>query len=119
SKTIEQLEEKGSENGRYEARVSSYFNGNQYILLVYEQFTDVRLVATPPKSLGKYGGDTDNWIWPRHTADFSVFRVYANKDNQPAAYSKDNVPYTPKHFLPVSIKGVAEGDYSMVMGYPG
>src|SRR5690606_10258011 len=90
-----------------------------YILLVYEQFTDVRLVATPPKSLGKYGGDTDNWIWPRHTADFSVFRVYANKDNQPAAYSKDNVPYTPKHFLPVSIKGVAEGDYSMVMGYPG
>lgn len=119
SKTIESLEKKATENGRYSAQVSSYFNGNQYILLVYETFTDVRLVATPPKSLGKYGGDTDNWIWPRHTADFSVFRVYAGKDNKPAAYSKANVPYQPKHFLPVSIKGVNEGDYAMIMGYPG
>lgn len=119
SKTIESLEKDAEENGRYSAQVNAYFNGNQYILLVYQTYTDVRLVATPPKSLGKYGGDTDNWIWPRHTADFSVFRVYANKDNQPAEFSKANVPYQPKHFLPVSIKGVQEGDYSMVMGYPG
>ncbi len=86
---------------------------------MYQVFTDVRLVATPPKSLGKYGGDTDNWMWPRHTADFSVFRVYADKDNNPAAYSKNNVPYKPKHFLPVSTKGVHENDYAMILGYPG
>ncbi|OJU76565.1 MAG: serine protease [Bacteroidetes bacterium 47-18] len=113
------IQKEGTEGGKYESRVASYFSGNQYILLKYEVFTDVRLVATPPKSLGKYGGDTDNWMWPRHTADFSVFRVYAGRDNKPAAYSKDNVPYKPKHFLPVNIKGVEEGDFSMVMGYPG
>lgn len=113
------IQKEGTEGGKYESRVASYFSGNQYILLKYEVFTDVRLVATPPKSLGKYGGDTDNWMWPRHTADFSVFRVYAGRDNNPAAYSKDNVPYKPKHFLPVNIKGVEEGDFSMVMGYPG
>lgn len=118
-KIIKELETEYSNGGQYSVRVASYFNGNQYIALQYEIFTDVRLVGTPPKSLGKYGGDTDNWIWPRHTADFSMFRVYANKDNKPAAYSKENVPYTPKHFLPVSIKGVNEGDYSMIMGYPG
>jgi hypothetical protein len=116
---INTLQKEGSEGGLYEAQVKAYFGGNQYILLKYEVFTDVRLVATPPKSLGKYGGDTDNWIWPRHTADFSVFRVYASKSNKPAAYSPDNVPYKPKHFLPVNIQGVQEGDYSMVMGYPG
>lgn len=118
-KIIKELETEYSNNGQYSVRVASYFNGNQYIALQYEIFTDVRLVGTPPKSLGKYGGDTDNWIWPRHTADFSMFRVYANKDNKPAAYSKENVPYTPKHFLPVNIQGVNEGDYSMIMGYPG
>ncbi len=113
------LEKKAAEGGKYTAQLTTYFNGNQYILLVYQVFTDVRLVATPPKSLGKYGGDTDNWMWPRHTADFSVFRVYADKDNNPAAYSKNNVPYKPKHFLPVSTKGVHENDYAMILGYPG
>mgnify|MGYP000853792691 CR=1 FL=1 len=118
-KEIDALQKEAAQNGRYEARVASYFNGNQYILLTYEVFTDVRLVATPPKSLGKFGGDTDNWMWPRHTADFAVFRVYANANNEPAAYSQNNVPYKPKHHLPVSLKGVQEGDYSMIMGYPG
>lgn len=116
---LKTIEEEGAYGGKYEARVASYFSGNQYILLKYEVFKDIRLVATPPKSLGKYGGDTDNWMWPRHTADFSVFRVYANKDNKPADFSKENVPYKPKHFLPVNIQGVQEGDYAMIMGYPG
>lgn len=119
AKAIKDLETAANDGGKYESRVASYFNGNQYILLKYEVFTDVRLVATPPKSLGKYGGDTDNWMWPRHTADFAVFRVYADKNNNPAAYSASNVPYKPKHFLPVNIKGVEDGDFSMVMGYPG
>lgn len=115
----EELEKKANDGGKYTSAVTSYFNGNQYILLVYQVFTDVRMVAAPPKSLGKYGGDTDNWMWPRHTADFSVFRVYAGKDNNPAPYSKANVPYKPKWFLPVSTQGVKENDFAMVMGYPG
>lgn len=118
-KVREELEKEASEGGKYSAVVTPYFNGNQQILLVYQVFTDVRLVATPPEALGKYGGDTDNWMWPRHTADFSVFRVYADKNNNPAVYSKTNVPYKPKKFLPVSTQGVKENDYSMVMGYPG
>ena len=113
------LEKKAAENGKYTATVTPYFNGNQYILLVYQIYTDVRLVGTPPKALGKYGGDTDNWMWPRHTADFSMFRVYADANNNPAAFSKSNVPYKPKKFLPVSIGGVKEADYTMIMGYPG
>jgi hypothetical protein len=100
-------------------KVFAMFNNNQYLLFVYKNFTDIRLVATPPESVGKFGGDTDNWEWPRHTGDFSVFRVYAGKDGQPAAYSTDNVPYKPKHFLPVSIKGLKDGDYAMTYGYPG
>src|SRR5690606_13960909 len=118
-RTVKQLTDKAEAGGKYEARVVSYFDGNQYFLLVYQTFEDVRLVGTPPKSLGKFGGDTDNWMWPRHTADFSIFRVYANADNEPAPYSKDNVPYKPKHFLPISLKGVQENDFAMVMGYPG
>ncbi len=118
-KAIEDIQKAAEQNGQYQARVAAYFGGNQYILLVYEVFTDVRLVATPPQSLGKFGGDTDNWMWPRHTADFAVFRVYANKDNKPSEYAAANVPYKPKHHLPVSIKGVKENDYSMVVGYPG
>lgn len=118
-KTVEKIAKDASENGKYLAQVKSYFNGNQFFLLVYEVFNDVRLVATPPKSLGKYGGDTDNWMWPRHTADFSIFRVYANEKNEPAPYSITNKPYKPKHYLPISIKGVKENDYTMVMGYPG
>lgn len=113
------LEEKASENGKYQAVVSTFFSGNQYILLVYQTYKDVRLVAAPPRSLGKYGGDTDNWMWPRHTCDFSVFRVYADKNNNPAAFSKGNIPYRPKKHLPVSIKGIKENDFAMIMGYPG
>lgn len=108
-----------TKDSRYDAAVKSFFQENAYYLFVFEKFTDIRLVATPPQSIGKFGGDTDNWMWPRHTADFSMFRIYANKNNEPAAYSKDNVPYKPKQFLNVSIKGVKEGDYTMIYGFPG
>jgi len=118
-KIVEKLTEKAEAEGNYEAQVKSYFEGNQFILLVYKKYKDVRLVGTPPRSLGKYGGDTDNWMWPRHTADFSMFRVYADANNEPAEYSKDNVPFKPKKFLPISIKGVDEGDFAMIFGYPG
>ncbi|MFN3793263.1 MAG: S46 family peptidase [Chitinophagaceae bacterium] len=101
------------------AVVASMFKGNQYFLFVYDVYKDVRLVGTPPESIGKFGGDTDNWEWPRHTGDFSVFRVYMSKDGKPANYNADNVPFKPKHFLPVSIKGFKDGDYSMIFGYPG
>ena len=103
----------------YEARVSSLFKGNQFLLFVYERYRDIRLVGTPSESIGKFGGDTDNWEWPRHTGDFSVFRVYAGKDNKPADYSVDNVPLKPKYYLPVSVKGFKDGDYAMIYGYPG
>jgi len=103
----------------YNARVSSFYSGNQYFLLIYEVFSDVRLVGTPPNSIGKYGHDSDNWMWPRHTCDFSVFRVYMGPDGKPAQYSKDNVPLKPKHYLPVSIKNLQKNDFAMVMGYPG
>ena len=102
-----------------QANVVAFFGGNQYFAFVYEVFTDVRLVGTPPSSIGKFGGDTDNWMWPRHTGDFSIFRVYAGKDNKPAAYSKDNVPYKPTKHLEISLDGVKEGDFSMIMGFPG
>lgn len=99
--------------------VRSFYDGNQYLLFVTENFKDIRLVGAPPSSIGKFGSDTDNWVWPRHTGDFSLFRVYADKNNRPAEYSKDNVPYTPKHFFPVSAKGIKEDDFTMVLGYPG
>lgn len=119
-KVVEKITKRAEAGGvKVEAQVKSYFEGNQYILLVYKKYKDVRLVGTPPKSLGKYGGDTDNWMWPRHTADFSMFRIYADANNEPAEYSKDNVPYKPKKFLPISIKGVEEGDFAMIFGYPG
>ncbi|CAM3997475.1 S46 family peptidase [Flavobacterium antarcticum] len=102
-----------------EIKIRTFFEGNQYMLFVTETFLDVRLVGAPPSSIGKFGSDTDNWVWPRHTGDFSLFRIYADKNNRPAAYSKDNVPYTPKHFLPVSLDGVAEDDFTLVFGYPG
>jgi hypothetical protein len=101
-----------------ETLVSSLFKGNQFLAFVYQRYSDVRLVAAPPESVGKFGGDTDNWEWPRHTGDFSVFRVYGNK-NQPSAFNKDNTPLKPKYFLPISIKGVKEGDFAMIYGYPG
>ncbi|MEY4884966.1 MAG: hypothetical protein RL151_275 [Bacteroidota bacterium] len=102
-----------------EARVNALFKANQFLVFVYHRYKDVRLVGTPPESIGKYGGDTDNWEWPRHTGDFAVFRVYAGKDGKPADYSASNVPLKPRYFLPVSIKGVKDGDYAMTYGYPG
>lgn len=108
-----------NEGGKYEARVSPMFYGNQYFLFVYERFNDVRLVGAPPSSIGNFGEDNDNWMWPRHTGDFSLFRVYADKDNAPAAYSPDNKPYTPRKFFEISMDGVEKGDFTMVLGYPG
>ena len=102
-----------------ENKIRTFFEGNQYMLFVTETFKDVRLVGAPPTSIGKFGSDTDNWVWPRHTGDFSLFRIYADKNNRPAAYSKDNVPYSPKHFLPISLDGIAEDDFTLVFGYPG
>ena len=102
-----------------ENKIRTFYEGNQYMLFVTESYPDVRLVGAPPSSIGKFGSDTDNWVWPRHTGDFSLFRIYADKNNRPAAYSKDNVPYTPKHFLPISLDGVAEDDFTLVFGYPG
>jgi hypothetical protein len=102
-----------------EARISSLFKGNQFLLFVYQRYKDVRLVGAPPESIGKFGGDTDNWEWPRHTGDFSVFRVYRSKDGKPAEYSEENVPLKPKWFFPVSLKGFKDGDYTMIYGYPG
>jgi len=101
------------------ARVSSLFKGNQFLVFVYQRYQDIRLVAAPPESIGKYGGDSDNWEWPRHTGDFAVFRVYMGKDGKPADYSKENVPLKPKYFLPISLKGVKNNDFAMVYGYPG
>ena len=108
-----------AEGTGYKAAVEQMYYGNQQFLFVYEQFDDVRLVAAPPSSIGKFGGDTDNWIWPRHTGDFSLFRIYASKDNKPAAYSPDNVPYRPKKHFTISTKGVREGDFTMIYGFPG
>jgi hypothetical protein len=102
-----------------DTKVKSFYKGNQYFLFVTERFEDIRLVGAPPSSIGKFGSDTDNWVWPRHTGDFSLFRIYADKNNRPAKYSKDNVPYTPKHHLPVSLDGVEEGDFTLVFGFPG
>ena len=99
--------------------IDAFYEGNRYYATTYQDFTDLRLVFTVPKSMGKFGGETDNWMWPRQTCDFSVFRIYADKNNRPAAYDKDNVPYHPKHWAPVSLQGYKQGDFSMTMGYPG
>jgi hypothetical protein len=112
--------EKDATNGtHYEAFVRDFYDGNEFYLFVKETFKDVRLVGTPPQSAGKFGGDTDNWMWPRHTADFSMFRIYAGADNKPTDYAESNVPLKPKHSLPISLKGVKANDYAMVMGFPG
>ena len=113
------IEKENNEGGKYVVSVRPFFQGNEYYYFVYQDFKDVRLVGTPPESVGKFGGDTDNWEWPRHTGDFSMFRVYADKDGNPAEYSKNNVPLSPKHYLPVSLKGVKENDFAMILGYPG
>ncbi len=101
------------------ASVVSFFGGNAYYLIAYKRYKDIRFVGAPPSSIGKFGADTDNWMWPRHTCDFSVFRIYSDKNGNPAEYSADNVPYTPKKALTVSLKGIKDGDFSMIMGYPG
>ncbi len=113
------IQNENSENGKYTVVVRDFFNGNEFYYFVYQDFKDVRLVGTPPNSLGKFGGDTDNWEWPRHTVDFSVFRVYADANNNPAEYSPNNVPMKPKHALPISLRGYKPGDFAMIMGFPG
>ncbi len=118
-KASQALIQDATAKGHYTASVSSFYEGNEFYLFVKEKFTDIRLVGTPPESAGKFGKDTDNWMWPRHTGDFSMFRIFAGADNKPAAYSASNVPYKPKHSLPVSLKGVKEGDFAMIMGFPG
>ena len=119
SKVIKKIEKDASEKGKYDVAVKPFFDGNEYYLFVYETYLDVRLVGAPPSSIGKFGGDTDNWMWPRHTGDFSMFRIYTAPDGSPAPYSIDNIPLKPKHFLPVSVKGVKKNDFTMIFGYPG
>ena len=116
---IAAIEKENNEGGKYTVSVRPFFQGNEYYYFVYQDYKDVRLVGTPPESLGKFGGDTDNWEWPRHTADFSMFRVYADAEGNPADYSEKNVPLQPKHYLPVNVGGVKENDYAMILGYPG
>ncbi len=116
---IAKIEKENNEGGKYVVSVRSFFQGNEYYYFVYQDYKDVRLVGTPPESLGKFGGDTDNWEWPRHTADFSMFRVYGDANGNPAEYSENNVPLQPKHHLPVNLGGVKEGDFAMILGYPG
>lgn len=115
----QKLEDESVGDTHYDATVKSFYNGNEYYLFVYETFKDVRLVGAPPTSIGKFGADTDNWMWPRHTGDFSIFRVYTGPDGKPAEYSKDNIPLIPKHYLPISIKGFEKNDFAMILGYPG
>ncbi len=118
-KNINDLQKSYKREDWQSVMIRTFFEGNQYMLFVTESFEDIRLVGAPPSSIGKFASDTDNWVCPRHTGDFSLFRIYADKNNRPAKYSKDNVPYTPKHFLPVSINGVEQNDFTMVYGYPG
>ena len=118
-KNMKKLTEETEETSEYEVRIEQFYQGNQYFMFLNEVFTDVRLVGAPPSAIGKFGGDTDNWMWPRHTGDFSLFRVYADKDGKPADYSEDNIPLKPRKYFPISIKGVKPGDFTMVFGYPG
>jgi hypothetical protein len=113
------IEKENNEGGKYVVSVRSFFQGNEFYYFVYQDYKDVRLVGTPPDNIGKFGGDTDNWEWPRHTGDFSMFRVYGDANGNPVDYSTNNVPLKPKHHLPVNIKGVKEGDFAMILGYPG
>jgi len=115
----DELVKKATDGTLYNASVRSFFGGNEFYLFVYETYKDVRLVGAPPSAIGKFGGDTDNWMWPRHTGDFSMFRVYSGPDGKPAEYSRENIPLKPKHHLPISLDGYKEGDFSMILGYPG
>ncbi|MDO4763743.1 MAG: S46 family peptidase [Flavobacteriaceae bacterium] len=118
-KEMKAIEKENSENGKYTVVVRSFFNGNEFYYFVYQDYKDIRLVGTPTNSIGKFGGDTDNWEWPRHTGDFAVFRVYGDANGNPAEYSINNVPLKPKHHLPISLKGIKANDFTMIMGYPG
>ncbi len=116
---IEKIKAEAIKGTIYEAELKPFFNGNAYYLFINKVYTDIRLVGAPPSAIGKFGGDTDNWMWPRHTGDFSLFRIYANKNNEPAKYNKDNVPFKPKKYFPISLKGFEKDDFTMVFGYPG
>jgi hypothetical protein len=118
NETIRTLVENAVKESGLDVSVRSFYHGNQYYLLYNQVFKDIRLVGAPPSNIGKFGGDTDNWMWPRHTGDFSVFRIYVGKDGKPAEYHPDNVPYKPAYHLPISLKGVDEGDFTFVFGYP-
>ena len=119
SKISKKIVKEKTDSTSYSARVRSFYGGNDFYLITYQTYKDVRLVGAPPASIGKFGGDTDNWMWPRHTGDFALLRVYMAPDGSPAEYSVDNIPYVPKHHLPIQLDGVENGDYTMVMGYPG
>ncbi len=119
NKEIALIEKENNDGGKYTVSVRPFFQGNEYYYFVYQDYKDVRLVGTPPESLGKFGGDTDNWEWPRHTADFSMFRIYADANGNPAEYATTNIPLKPKHHLPVNLGGVKENDFAMILGYPG
>lgn len=118
-KNIEELKKNFPKKDYQHIVVKPMYAGNQYYAFVSETYRDIRLVGAPPQSIGKFGSDTDNWVWPRHTGDFALFRIYANKDNEPAEYSADNVPFRPKHYLPISLKELKEGDFTFIFGYPG
>lgn len=119
NENIKKITDEAIEDTHYEAVIKPFFHGNAYYMFITEVFKDIRFVGAPPSNIGKFGGDTDNWMWPRHTGDFSVFRIYADKDNNPAEYSEDNVPYKPKNHIPISLKGYEKGDFTFVFGYPG
>jgi hypothetical protein len=119
NEAISLISKEATQGTKYSAFIRPFYYGNEYYMFITETFRDIRLVGAPPSSIGKFGGDTDNWMWPRHTGDFSMFRIYANKNNEPADYSTDNVPYTPKYVIPVSLKGVEKDDFTMVYGFPG
>jgi len=119
NQNISRIAKKAQKEAWQNAFVKSFYKGNQYLLFITEVYKDIRLVGAPPSSIGKFGADTDNWMWPRHTGDFSMFRIYADANNKPAAYSENNVPYKPKHYLPISLDGVKEGDFTLVFGFPG
>ncbi|TAK46601.1 MAG: serine protease, partial [Saprospiraceae bacterium] len=118
-KNLDKVKSEAKKETFEEVMVRPFFNGNQYFLFITVKYRDIRLVGAPPSSIGEFGKDTDNWVWPRHGGDFSMFRIYADKNNQPADYSADNVPYQPKHYLPISMDGIVEGEFTMVFGFPG
>jgi len=115
----DEISQKATEGTGYTAEIKPFYEGNAFYMFIYEVYKDVRMVGAPPSAIGKFGGDTDNWMWPRHTGDFSMFRIYTGPDGKPAEYSKNNIPFKPKFYFPISLKGVKENDYAMVMGYPG